>query len=219
MAAILMLTPQAPYPPQQGTALRNWGLLRGLSEHHTVSLLTFTSADQTDAPDPVLVSRTARVEMVPQPTRSTKDRLRDLFVTGKPDLTQRLASAQFAKTLEKMLRDHSFDWILIEGLEMAPYLDVVPAEAALRVIFDAHNCEYLLQRRAARSDWTRPRRWVGAAYSSIQWRRLRQYEAAVCGRADIVIAVSDADAAALRIIQPDITSPGHPQRNPHRRLR
>ena len=46
MAHILMLTPQVPYPPRQGTALRNWGILRGLAAHHRVSLLTFAAPDQ-----------------------------------------------------------------------------------------------------------------------------------------------------------------------------
>jgi len=73
-----------------------------------------------------------------------------------------------------------------------------------KVIFDDHNCEYVLQRRAARADFARPKRWPGALYSSVQWRRLRRYEAQVCDRSDLVVAVSEADAAALRAIVPDL---------------
>jgi polysaccharide biosynthesis protein PslH len=199
-----MLTPQVPYPPRQGTALRNWGLLKGLSEHHSVSLLTFASSDQTTVPDPVLSARSVWIEIIPQPERSTWDRLRDLVLTRKPDLVQRLISADFAQALERRLRTHAFDWIMVEGLEMAPYLDVLPAGPRPGVIFDDHNCEYLLQRRAAQSERAGAADWARAAYSAVQWRRLRCYEAAVCRRAELVIAVSEQDAAALRAIEPGL---------------
>jgi glycosyltransferase involved in cell wall biosynthesis len=65
------------------------------------------------------------------------------------------------------------------------------------VIFDDHNCEYLLQQRNALTDLRRPRRWLAAAYSLVQWQKLRRYERAVCHRADAVVAVSEADRVAL----------------------
>ncbi len=204
MAAILILTPQIPYPPRQGTALRNWGLLRGLSKHHEISLLTFASPDQELAPEPLLVRYTERTAILPQPTRSLKDRLWDLVFTGRPDLSERLSSSAYREQLEAWLSRYSFDWILVEGLELAPYLTSLPETNAPKIIFDDHNCEYVLQRRAARADFRRPRRWPGALYSSVQWRRLRRYEAQVCDRSDLVVAVSEADAAALRGIVSDL---------------
>ena len=45
MHSILVLTPQVPYPPQQGTALRNWGILRALAERYEVSLLSFYASE------------------------------------------------------------------------------------------------------------------------------------------------------------------------------
>lgn len=204
MASILMLTPQAPYPPRQGTALRNWGLLQGLSAHHDVSLLTFAPPGTPTQVDPVLANHVGRAALIPQPERRIQDRLRDLTLTRHPDLTRRLASAAFDQQLRTWLDTYAFDWLIIEGLELAPYLEALPPADPTRVVFDDHNCEYLLQRRAAQADWRRPHRWIGAAYSSVQWRRLRRYEAQVCRRADVVVAVSEADAQALRAIAPDV---------------
>lgn len=206
MASVLMLTPQVPYPPLQGTALRNWGLLEGLAAHHRVSLLTFASADQSLTPHSNLMKAVERVMIVPQPIRSSADRLRNLLLSPLPDLAQRLSSFPFQAALRDWLTHYRFDWVLIEGLEMAPLaLDAIAESTrAPRIAFDDHNCEYLLQQRAARSDWCRPLRWAGAMYSSIQWRRLRRYEATVCARADLTLAVSTADAAALRAIVPGL---------------
>ncbi len=162
MGSILLLTPQMPYPPRQGTALRNWGLLQALSTCHEVSLLTFAAPDQPLEPDPVLLDRVARIAVMPQPERTVRDRLRDLLTTSRPDLTQRLISMPFRQQLEAWLAQYRFDWVLVEGLEMTPYLATC-SDLGGRLAFDAHNCEYLLQRRAARSDWRRPCRWAGAA--------------------------------------------------------
>ena len=47
MSRILILAPQFPYPPQaltgrsQGTTLRNYNLIAGLAQRHSVDLLTF----------------------------------------------------------------------------------------------------------------------------------------------------------------------------------
>ncbi|HOT92322.1 MAG TPA: glycosyltransferase [Anaerolineae bacterium] len=206
MAHILMLTPQVPYPPRQGTALRNWGILRGLAAHHRVSLLTFAAPDQETTPPAPLTDIVERVAIVPQPIRTTRDRLRDLLIRTRPDLALRLESAAFRQQMRAWLDTYAFDWIFVEGLEMAPYLDLLPPTSAHlpSVAFDAHNCEYLLQKRAGAADLIRPRRWPAAFYSAIQWRRLRRFEAAVCRRADLVIAVSEADARALQGIVPQL---------------
>ncbi|MGC9397061.1 MAG: glycosyltransferase [Anaerolineae bacterium] len=210
MAHILLLTPQVPYPPRQGTALRNWGILRGLAAHHRVSLLTFAAPDQSVEPPAPLSNIVERVAIMPQPTRTTRDRLRDLLTSTHPDLTLRLESSTFRQQMQTWLDAYSFDWIQVEGLEMAPYLDLISPRLPStdyclpRIAFDDHNCEYILQKRAGSADLRRPRRWPAALYSAIQWRRLRRYEAAVCRRADLVIAVSEADAQALRRIVPNL---------------
>lgn len=206
MARVLMLTPQLPYPPRQGTALRNWGLLRGLAAHHELWLLSFAAPDQAGEMPPALSTRLKGVAMLPQPTRAPSQRLRDLLTSRKPDLIFRLRSAAFEAQLQEWLDARPFDWLLVEGLELTLALERVWARPTPpRVAFDAHNCEYLLQQRAFQTDLRQPRRWVGAAYSWLQWRRLRRHEAAICRRAELVTAVSTADAAALQRLAPGIT--------------
>jgi len=202
---ILFLTPQLPYPPQKGTALRNWGLISGLAERHRVSLLSFQSPGQDPQPAPPLIETCARVETVPQPERTIRDRLRDMLITRQPDMALRLASGQFTRRLKNWLAREPFDVVHIEGIELAPYLDLIEAaQPRPLALFDDHNCEYLLQKRVCLTDLRAPARWPGAAYSFVQWRRLLRYEAHVCRRADRVLAVSEPDAAALRKLAPEI---------------
>jgi sugar transferase (PEP-CTERM/EpsH1 system associated) len=201
---ILFLTPQLPYPPQKGTALRNWGLIAGLARRHEVSVLSFLDPGQAPEPGTRLLETCARVEAVPPPDRNLLVRFRDLLATRKADMALRLSSRHFGERLRAWMTDEQYDVVHIEGIELAPYLDILDsASPRPLVVFDDHNCEYLLQKRVFATDLRAPRRWPGAVYSFFQWQRLRRYEARVCRRADRVFAVSEADAAALHRLVPE----------------
>jgi sugar transferase (PEP-CTERM/EpsH1 system associated) len=201
---VLFLTPQVPYPPQQGAALRNWGLISGLAERHEVAVLSFLSPGQsTDLA--TRLQAACRIETVVLTTRTFRDRLHSLFTTRQPDMALRLASGTYAHRLAEWLARERFDVVHVGGIEMVPFLDVIEAARPRpSMVFDNLNCEYLLQKRAFLTDLGAPGRWPGAAYSLVQWRRLFRYEAEACRRADHVLAVSDADAAALRDLVPGL---------------
>ncbi len=198
---LLFLTPQMPYPPRQGAALRNWGLISNLARDHDVTVLTFAAPSRSPGDEGPLRAL-ARVETVTPPVRTLRARLRDLLTTRQPDMALRLAAPRYARRLAALLAETAFDVVQIGGIEMAPYLDTVRAASAAQVVFDDYNCEYLLQKRAFLTDLRSPRHWPGAAYSFIQWRRLRRYEAHICRRADLVLAVSERDGALLRRLAP-----------------
>ena len=198
---ILLLTPQLPYPPYQGTAMRNYGLLKGLARRHQVHLLSFLAPnDSLSAAEPLRVLLES-FDTVPQPSRSSLQRIQSLMTSPLPDMAHRLASPDLRSMLARVLEAHTFDVVQFEGIEMIPYLDVLlklpRAEGRPLLVFDDHNAEYVLQQRVFEADIRLPRRWPGAAYSFVQWRRLRRYEAWACQQADIVVAVSEPDRRAL----------------------
>lgn len=201
---LLFLTPQLPYPPQQGTAIRNYHVIAGLAHRYEVSLLSFIDPEQRLEGAQGLRALCRRLEVLPVPTRRFSDRLRGLL-SGWPDMALRLASPAFAARLADWLKEERFDIVQIEGIEMARYLDVILfAPYRPCIVYDDHNAEYVLQERAFRSDVRQPQRLHAALYSFIQWRRLRRYEATVCRQVDRVIACSAADAKALRQLLPDL---------------
>ncbi len=201
MKKILFLTPQLPFPPHQGTALRNFGLISGLAARgHRLWLLSFMESGQPLPSTTPLAVLCEHVATVAVPLRTRGDRFRDLL-RGHADMARRLWSPAFQGILKDTLAHTRFDIIHIEGIEMAPYLPLIKALAADAVIiYDAHNAEYALQRRIARTDWLVPARWHVALYSAIQWRRLWRFEAEVCRSVDRVLAVSEPDAGHLRAL-------------------
>lgn len=199
---LLLLTPQLPYPPRQGTAIRNFNLIDQLARRHTVDLLTFLAPDETLTADNPLHAICRRVEALPQPQRSTPARMRDTLQSAQPDMALRLADAEMAARVRHFARTGGYDIVQAEGIEMAHYGLVATADGRAVFVFDDHNCEYVMQRRNALTDLRRPARWPAALYSMAQWQKLRRYEAWLCKRADAVTAVSQADADALRAIAP-----------------
>jgi len=205
---ILFLTPQSPYPPRQGAALRNYHLLRHCATKHEVHLLTCLSPQNQHWPEPELLKICSRVEGFRQPERPARDRLLDTFRETRPDMALRLEQGGAHSVLQRMLDEESYDLVQVEGLEMAPYgLQVLGNSGDRpRVVFDAHNVEFLLQKRAAQMDARSLNRWHAAGYSMLQWRKLCNYERAFCQAVDGIVSVSDPDRQALTSLAPQTAS-------------
>jgi polysaccharide biosynthesis protein PslH len=212
---ILFLTPQSPYPPRKGTSTRNFNLIKEIASRHEVHLLTFTERPdgfvaglaESGMPDEdrrVLLQFCASVHALPAPPkRSIRNRILSTLTNPLPDLALRLASQDFKEYLDKILANMSFDVLQVEGLEMAEYwLGLAGRGITPPAVLDAHNCEYMLQRRAFSNDVRRPAKWLGAGYSLAQWMKLRRYEAAACRAAMVAVAVSDNDRDVLKDISP-----------------
>jgi sugar transferase (PEP-CTERM/EpsH1 system associated) len=204
--SILVLTPQFPYPPHQGTTMRNYNLIAGLAQRHEIHLLSF--GDPTASRGTPLDDLCRSVQVVRPPQRTMRQRVAGLAFSRLPDMAQRLPSAQFRDALAATLEHLGLDVVEVEGIELAQYLFQAAASRRARerpwLVFDDHNAEYVLQQRAFETDVRLPRRWVAGAYSFVQWQRLRSYERRACLAADRVVVVSETDAEALRRLVPGL---------------
>lgn len=199
---LLVLTPQLPFPPHQGTTIRNYNLIRQLASRHEIHLLTYAEGVHPDGIEE-MHAHCASICTIAAPVRESTARVRDTFLSPLPDMALRLESANMHQQLRGMLIERFYDVVQVEGIEMGPYLFQVAGErgtsrSAPLIVFDDHNCEYTLQRRAFETDARVPRRWAGATYSLIQWKKLARYERRCCMAADRVVAVSEMDGSELR---------------------
>ncbi|MSQ24355.1 MAG: glycosyltransferase [Chloroflexi bacterium] len=217
---ILFLTPDVPFPADQGAKIRNLALIRAAAAHHQVDLVSFgngssgrgsfergsfergSSGHGSSGADPEgpLQKIVRRLAVVPAPpARPMLTRVWGLFFGTLPDLALRLESAAFVDALQEMVQGQRYDVVQIEGLEMMAYLPVVRAlipKAA--VIYDAHNAEMSLQRSMFQVEFREPGRWHAAFYSFAQWSKLGSYERITMNDSDMVLSVSEADLAKLR---------------------
>jgi len=208
-ARILFLTPQLPSPTRQGAAIRNWNLMVQLAKTHELDLLTFSEPGEEGPTRNKQVQGTVpwqRIARIPTPRRANARRLRTLLTSRQPDMADRLWAPAMLRQLAELLSSERYDIIQAEGIELARYLLLVaryrlPDYDPL-LVFDEHNAEWVLQRRAARTDLRNPRRWPVGAYSAIQQGRLRRFEAQTMQTADLTLCVSTTDAAALQPLAP-----------------
>jgi len=191
---ILLLTPDLPYPSESGAAIRNIGIIRGLSEAgHRLTLLSFAEHPPERDTNP-LYQLCDGVHAVPLPRHGKAKRIVKLLLTSQADMAFRLASEAFEGTLSALLRENTFDLIQFSGLELGCYLPLIRQNKKnAKVVYDALNAEAELQRVVAHVDRQRLRQWPAAVYSTLQSARLARFEGAICRAVDAVIAVSDED--------------------------
>lgn len=204
---ILFLTPQLPYPPHQGNTIRTFNLMVNLVPRHQIHLLSFVGTPQELGQAGPLRKLCRSIETVTIPPRSSLKRALSVFLSSQPDMAGRLSSGEFASALREWVRREKFDVVQVEGIEMAHYVGgLFEKEATARplLVYDAHNAEYVLQRRAFETDRSDPRRWMGALYSLIQWRKLQRYEGRTLRSFDRVVAVSSADRCTLERLVPGL---------------
>ena len=200
---LLVLAPQWPDPPRQGAAIRNLHVLQYLAARHSVTLVTFEPDFPIDrAP---LEHVCEQVMVIPAPRRSMRNRVGALTFSSLPDMAWRLWSEEMRRRVAELVEHERFDAVHVEGIEMAPYGELVlECSPRVRMTYDAHNAEYVFQRRAFTTDLRHRGHLARAVYSLIQWWRLRRYEARIARRSKHVMAVSPADLAALEALSPSI---------------
>ena len=196
---ILLLTPDIPYPSESGAAIRNNGIIRGLSAAgHELTLLSFADKPFDIFANP-LCHLCKSVRTVELPEHSKPKRILKLVTSGMADMEFRLSSPEYADALNTILQNETFDVIQFSGLELACYLPLISSRKGdAKVIYDALNAEAALQRVIAQVDQSQVRRWPAAIYSAIQARRLPRFEAGICRQVDAVVAVSYEDRKLLR---------------------
>jgi polysaccharide biosynthesis protein PslH len=184
---LLVLLPAVPEPLDTGAKIRNHGLLRLLGAEHEVDAIAFGSPAAGSA----LAGMVRRSKIVPEPgPRSAMRRVLDLGRADLPDMAWRRWSTRFMEELRCFVQDGAYAAVQAEGIEMARYLYAVPPGQR---IYDAHNAEFLLQRRFSKT--------ASAAYlrlySRLQWRRLERFERRLVQDSSLTLAVSQHDANQL----------------------
>jgi polysaccharide biosynthesis protein PslH len=138
---LLFLTPQLPYPPHQGTTIRNYNLIRELAARHEIHLFSL-AASAISAEQKVALSFCKSILVLPAPTRTLRQRAISTLLSARPDMGLRLESAAAHEKLTALLRVEPFAAIQVEGIEMAPYLlQIAQDRPASVLVFDDHNAE------------------------------------------------------------------------------
>jgi glycosyltransferase involved in cell wall biosynthesis len=198
---ILIVKPVLPYPPDQGTRVLSFGLIRTLQQSFDVTVLTRLT-DWEQAEDARELERyCSRVVVVMAPSRRSivhrvvykaaytviswlrRRSIKSLY--NCPGATVRAA---------RRLAQEDFDVIVLEYWQMYPLFDVFPAD---KVVLLTHDVEMLVNRQNALLERNLLRKLVKVR----KWLVEQREEVFAYRKAHRVLALTERDAAAVRKIR------------------
>ena len=111
------------------------------------------------------------------------------LVSEMPVAVFRHQSDEMRETVDRLLREHSFDHVVCDFLSSAPHF----SDLSRAVLFQ-HNVEAMIWKRHVEQAGSAARHW----YFRRQARLMLEYERKICRSVKGVIAVSEADAKTMR---------------------
>lgn len=188
---ILFLSTWYPYPPDNGSKLRVYHLLRSLAERHRVTLLSFAFATARPEEAGPLGEWGIEVRAVPiNPFEANRADALHTFLSPRPVVSRPVPA--MSRLVTETLRSGTFDAVIASTEMMADY--ALQASSGAITILEEHNS-------LARWMGERYREQTGALQQLrcwASWQKTRLYEARLFRQFDLVTMVSAQDQAVCR---------------------
>lgn len=211
MARILIISNTVPHAPGSGSPVREFNLVRVLSQNHQITyLLSNYSKEQTSKAE--VLSQLCKVRMY-EPFRSRSTLMARLNwsvqqripvsavarrVLGPPLLVQELATILWG--LERALRQ--IDWSMFDVVQIAhSHMAAIVRRVSIPIpiIVDWHNVYTEYYRRTASTT----QNWNGRFVLALEQNRMRRHEQWVLKHTSRAVAVSSTDELHIRTLWPD----------------
>ncbi len=195
---ILVLSQMVVYPADAGPKVKTLQVLRRLAERHEVTYCAFARTPEEGQQAQALRPLCRRIETV----RLTRSRLSDAgylaasLAHGDSFLLRRDDRAAMRAAVRRLLVEERIEVIHVDQLNMMQF---VPQAWDGPIALDEHNAVWLRMQRLHAHAPDPIRRWLLGREA----RLIRTAEAEACRRAQVVLAVSEQDRAALRAITGD----------------
>lgn len=128
---ILFLSRWFPHPMNNGSKIRIYNLLRGLSQHHELTLLSFADQPGVSPEAPELRAVCSKVQVIPwREFDPSTARARLGFLSLKPRSVVDTFSPEMAEAITRTLTEEKYDLVIASQLQMAayyPYFQDIPA--------------------------------------------------------------------------------------------
>jgi polysaccharide biosynthesis protein PslH len=190
---ILFVNRELPYPPDEGGRIRAYSLLRNLAARHEMDLIAFADEDAESKSIPHLKAFCRSITTVrPEPRQlrenKRKYQLSSLF-SPRPYHYYTHYSPRMQAAIDNHLGQTSTDLIHVEFAHMGYYR--LPND--IPRVLDQHNVEYEIIQRTARQEKLSVRK----IYATLEWRKFKRDEIAICRRFDACLTTSERDKRVL----------------------
>jgi sugar transferase (PEP-CTERM/EpsH1 system associated) len=188
---ILMLSPVFPWPPDMGSKMRIFNILKGISRHHDVTFISQSDGREEDGDFREVEKSCSRLYVVPGYQSRGAAVFRSFF-SRQPYRVVKFHNMKFQQQINCLLEPGEFDLIWGNRLNTMSFLD--PSRVAgIPVVIDLQNADERVW-----GDFTKKGNWTARLFAAQNLRKLRRFEERVIPRVDQMISVSGDDAAFLR---------------------
>lgn len=194
---ILQVCSKIPYPSKDGGSIAmnilTEGLIASGNEVTVLAMRTPKNDVKDEHIDPAYRKKTAYRSVF----IDTAVRLLPAFVnlfTNKSYNITRFYSSEFDGVLKELLRTGNFDIIQLETLWVTPYVETIRKNSKARIVFRAHNVEYMIWKRLAEIT-TNP---LKKGYLNLLAGRLKKYEISMLNKYDGIACITELDASKFK---------------------
>lgn len=192
---ILFVTEKFPWPVDDGGQIRTYQVLKNLSLHFPVTLVSLAPLSSNYEP-PI---RDLGVEVVTcprhRPTWLTPWFLAQTLFTKRPYPLPKNFSFKILHEIRGRVSMGVIQALHLNHLDVAQYIDWLGGrERRIRVVFDTHNLLTALYNRIVKVEGNLFRK----TYAWIQWRKMRVYEQATMRKTDCTVVCSDLEREVLQ---------------------
>lgn len=193
---ILMLTPYLPYPPASGGQIRTYNLLKHLSKSHEITLVCLYKREEERQHAEQLRTYCKDIFLCKRPEKPWQLTTILKAIFGLlPFLIVRNYSPEAASTVQKLLREQTFDVIHAETFYVMPH---IPQTSIPTILVD-QTLEYRVYKH-----FISKLPWYLHHPLRLDTFKLKYWEEHYWNHAQLVAAVSKTDAEAIHMLAPNI---------------
>lgn len=194
---ILQLCQKPPFPPVDGGAIAMNNITQGLlNGGHRVKVISVTTAKHPVKPKdlPKNYVEATQFESVFIDTRiKRKDAFLNLF-SKKSYNIERFICNDLKTKISSVLQQTSFDLVILEGLFVAPYIEVIQKNFNGKIVLRAHNVEYKIWERMSEN----AKNPIKKSYLQLLTKRLRNFEIQSFNKVNGICAMTKIDCKTIQ---------------------
>ena len=194
---ILILCHKMPFPPNDGGAIATLNMIQGFAgAGDQVTVLTMQTHKHPFSIDQLPDSLYENIQWF-QVAVNTKinpsKAFLNLLFSKLPYNAERFISSEFKRNLEKVLQEHQFDIVQLEGLYLTPYTATIKAFSKATIALRAHNVEHEIWDRMQQNTTS----WFKKYYYQLLAKRVKEMEFKALRKVDLLIPITKKDVESL----------------------
>jgi glycosyltransferase involved in cell wall biosynthesis len=182
-----------PYPPKDGGSIATLSLALALQKGgNTVSILSMNTSKHFIDLNTIPKEITNKIKFYPVNVNidiKKYDALKNFFFSKAPYNAERFISKKYKEELIRLLKENTYDIIQLEGLYLAPYINIIKKYSTAKIALRSHNIEHEIWERIASNEVNSLKKF----YKKNLANRIKEFKLKYINKYDFLIPITYRD--------------------------